>query len=202
MQDLRPDITFVTGDIVESDDQLAVAGTFIRECRGRLATVVTLGNWEHAVGVTPELMERTCDGAGAVFLFNRTHEVAAGSATLALVGLDDPRSGRASPEDAIRDVPAGTVQVWGFHSPGYADRLRRHALVPPALMLAGHTHGGQIRLPPLPAITPRGSGRFVAGWYHDTFAPLFVSRGIGTSDIRARFLCPPEVGVVRLVGAG
>ena len=201
IQDIRPDITFVTGDIVESTDQLPVAATCIRECRGRLATAVILGNWEHAVGATPEDMTRTCDTAGAVFLLNQAHLVGRGSAMIALVGLDDPRAGRADPEGAIRDVPSGAIQVWAFHSPGFADRLRRRPLPPPALILAGHTHGGQIRLPPLPAITPPGSGRFVAGWYRDTFAPLFVSRGIGTSDIRARFLCPPELGVLTLRAA-
>jgi predicted MPP superfamily phosphohydrolase len=43
-----------------------------------------------------------------------------------------------------------------------------------------------------------GSGRFVAGWYRDTFAPLYVSRGIGTADIRARLFCPPELPIFTL----
>lgn len=201
VQDARPDVTFVTGDIVESLDQLVVAASFLKECRGRLGTVVTLGNWEHAKGVTADDMERCCEAAGAVFLMNDAHLVGEGSERLALVGLDDPRSGAPDPALALRKVPAGAVEVWGFHAPGYADRLRRKHLPPPALMLAGHTHGGQIRFPPLPAITPRGSGRFVAGWYRDTFAPLFVNRGIGTSDIRARFMCPPQIGLVTLIGA-
>lgn len=201
VQAARADVTFVTGDIVESLDQLKVAASFFKECRGRLATVVTMGNWEHAKGVTPQDMERCCDAAGAVFLMNDAHLIGEGSARLALVGLDDPRSGMADPARALRDVPGEAVAVWGFHAPGYADRLRGKSFPPPALMLAGHTHGGQIRLPPLPAITPRGSGRFVAGWYRDTFAPLFVNRGIGTSDIRARFLCPPQIGLITLVVA-
>jgi hypothetical protein len=159
-----------------------------------------MGNWEHAMGVTREDMERTCAAAGAVFLKNDVHLIGEVSERLALVGLDDPRSGTPDPARALRDVPGGSVEVWGFHAPGYADRLRRKSFPPPHLMLAGHTHGGQIRVPPLPAITPRGSGRFVAGWYRDTFAPLFVSRGIGTSDVRARLLCPPEIGLVTLVG--
>ena len=71
----------------------------------------------------------------------------------------------------------------------------------PALLLSGHTHGGQIRLPGVPAFTPPGSGRYVAGWYLDPPAPLYVSRGIGTADIRARFRCPPELPVFRLLPA-
>jgi predicted MPP superfamily phosphohydrolase len=200
-QEAKPDITFLTGDIVEAPDQLATASEFMRECRGRLATVATLGNWEHAMGVTNEEMGRSCEAAGAVFLFNESHRVTVGAGSLSLVGLDDPRSGRPDPARALRDVPSDAPMIWGFHAPGYADRLKRQNLPRPALMLAGHTHGGQIRLPPIPAITPYGSGRFVAGWYRDTFAPLYVGRGIGTSDIRARFLCPPEMTLFTLAPA-
>jgi predicted MPP superfamily phosphohydrolase len=201
VQVARPDVTFVTGDIVESLGQLKTAANFLRECRGRLATVVTMGNWEHSVGVTRKEMERTCEGAGAAFLLNDALLIGDRKEQLALVGLDDPREGAPDPARALQDVPSGAVEVWGFHAPGYADRLRRKHFPPPALLLAGHTHGGQIRLPPLPAITPHGSGRFVAGWYHDTFAPLFVTRGIGTSDIRARFFCPPQIGLITLAAA-
>jgi hypothetical protein len=69
------------------------------------------------------------------------------------------------------------------------------------LILCGHTHGGQVRLPVLPPlILPRFSGRFVAGLYrvgrYDT--PLYVNRGIGTSVLPARFFCRPEITVVTL----
>src|SRR5256885_7138691 len=62
--------------------------------------------------------------------------------------------------------------------------------------LAGHTHGGQIRLPFYTPYVPYGSGRFVAGWYKDTVAPLYVARGVGTVGIHARLFCPPELPVL------
>lgn len=197
----RPDITMITGDLVENQPQLAELGPLLTACRGRLATVVTMGNWEIQVGVTPGALERICSGAGATLLYNESQVVAVGDAALALVGLDDPRAGIPDPERALREVPEATLAVWGFHAPGYADQLIGRPYPKPALMLSGHTHGGQIRPPLLPAITPPASGRFVSGWYRDTFAPLFVSRGIGTSGIRARFRCPPEVGLFTLRGA-
>ncbi|MBK9067883.1 MAG: metallophosphoesterase [Gemmatimonadetes bacterium] len=193
--ELAPDVTVVTGDLVESTLQLRELTPWLAACRGRLATVVTLGNWEHQVGVTPDAMERTAAAAGATLLYNRSLVVERGGARLTLVGLDDARSGAPDPEGALRDTAPGSPQVWVFHAPGYADVLRSRGLPRPAFALAGHTHGGQIRPPLLPPITPPASGRFVAGWYRDTFAPLYVSRGIGTSGIRARFRCPPEIGV-------
>jgi len=194
----RPDVVLFTGDLAESPDQLDAVQSMIEACRGRLATVATLGNWEHAVGITPTMMDRTCRAAGASFLLNESLVLTIGGARLALVGLDDPRSGDPDPLKALSGVSEDAVAIWGFHAPGYADELVGQAIPRPALLLAGHTHGGQIRLPPFPAVTPTGSGRFVAGWYRDTFAPLYVSRGIGTADIRARFLCPPEVEFFRL----
>ena len=195
---LAPEVTIVTGDLVEHTSQLRELPAWLGACRGRLATVVTLGNWEHQVGVTVEAMERTASAAGAALLYNQGLAVERGGARLTIIGLDDARAGAPDPEGALRDALPGTPQVWAFHAPGYADLLRARGWPRPALALAGHTHGGQIRPPLLPPIPPPASGRFVAGWYRDTFAPLYVSRGIGTSGIRARFRCPPEIGVFTL----
>jgi hypothetical protein len=66
------------------------------------------------------------------------------------------------------------------------------------IMLAGHTHGGQVRIPLLPPVKPVGAGRFLEGWYRDTFAPLYVSRGVGTTGIPVRFRCPAELPIFTL----
>ena len=86
------------------------------------------------------------------------------------------------------------------HAPGYIDRIHPIALgVPPALLvLAGHTHGGQIRGPGCTPYVPRGSGRFRSGFYDSALGRVYVSRGVGTSDIPARFLCPPELPIFTL----
>jgi len=65
----------------------------------------------------------------------------------------------------------------------------------PQWMLAGHTHGGQIAPFGWTPFRPRGSGRYVGGWYRDTVPALYVSRGIGTSVIDARHRAVPEVPV-------
>jgi uncharacterized protein len=198
VSEARPDITLLTGDMCEKQSQLSNLETLIAACRGRLATIVIMGNWEYAAGISPARLSRTAEAAGAELLFNQARAVRAGGATLAIVGLDDPRAGHADPDQALSGVPAGSTAIWTFHAPGLADQLSPDRYPPPTFMAAGHTHGGQIRLPPIPALTPPGSGRFVAGWYRDTFAPLYVSRGIGTTEIRARFLCPPEVPLFTL----
>jgi predicted MPP superfamily phosphohydrolase len=195
---LAPDVTIFTGDSCEKVGQLAELQRMMVACRGRLATVVVMGNWEYTAGITPGQLARCAEAAGGESLYNASRLVRVGSATLALVGLDDPRAGSPDPDAALRGVPADATAIWAFHAPGYADDLRGRGWPAPAFAAAGHTHGGQLRLPPIPALTPLGSGRFVAGWYRDTFAPLYVSRGIGTTEIRARFLCPPELPLFTL----
>jgi hypothetical protein len=65
--------------------------------------------------------------------------------------------------------------------------------------LAGHAHGGQIRLgSSLVPFLPPGSGRFVSGWYHLPMGAVYVSRGTGTSIVPARFACRPELPIYRL----
>jgi predicted MPP superfamily phosphohydrolase len=194
----RPDVTLLTGDLCEHTSQLAELGPLLTACRGRLATIVLMGNWEYSAGITARTLGRCCEAVGAELLLNQSRIVPVGPARLALVGLDDPRAGSPDPEPAMRNVPADATAVWAFHAPGFADRIPRDRYPAPVLIAAGHTHGGQIRLPLLPPITPPASGRFVAGWYRDTFAPLYVSRGVGTSDIRARLFCPPEVPLFTL----
>jgi uncharacterized protein len=196
--DAHPDLTVLTGDLTEHSSQLSELGPVFRATAGSAATIVTMGNWEYAVGITVADMERTASAAGAELLCNRSWLLRRDAATLALAGLDDPRDGAPDPAAALRDVPSDATVAWAFHAPGYADQLRSLSYPPPAFMLAGHTHGGQIRIPFIPPITPQASGRFLEGWYHDTFAPLFVNRGVGTSGIRARFRCPPEVALFTL----
>lgn len=194
----RPDITLLTGDLVEHQHQLPNLRPLIEACRGRLATFVVIGNWEYAAGVTRAQLARAVEVAGAELLFNTSRVVKVGAASLGVVGLDDPRAGHAEPDKAIAGLPSGIPVIWTFHAPGLADHLSPDRYPRPTLIAAGHTHGGQIRLPLVPALTPPGSGRFVAGWYRDTFGPLYVSRGIGTTAVRARFLCPPEVPLFTL----
>src|SRR5438067_1245071 len=98
-------------------------------------------------------------------------------------------------------LDAAHPAIWIVHAPGFVDGVPREGFPAPAAILAGHTHGGQIRLPFYAPYTPWGSGRFVEGWYRDTLAPLYVSRGIGTVTIPARLFCLPEVAVFTLSSA-
>jgi predicted MPP superfamily phosphohydrolase len=194
----RPEIVLHTGDAVEIAAAAGSFGDYGATLRGTVATAAVLGNWEHRVDLTGSAAERAWSRAGVALLVNSHVTVRVGDATLALVGLDDLLYSRPDFEAARRGLPDEVTELWLGHEPAVADQIP--AGTPrPALFLSGHTHGGQIRFPGVPAFTPLGSGRYVNGWYRSPAAPLYVSRGIGTAEIRARFRCAPELPVFRLL---
>jgi predicted MPP superfamily phosphohydrolase len=193
----RPDLVVLTGDIIEGLGDLPALTDFASAVRGRLGTFAVLGNWEHKAGITPTMARAAYDKAEVAFLFNESAAIRRGGARLRLVGFDDPVVGAPDPVRALAGRASNDVDLWLIHGPAYADTLPRDTPVP-AMILAGHTHGGQIRLPGVTLYTPPGSGRYVSGWYRDTLAPLYVSRGIGTATVRMRFCCRPELPIFTL----
>lgn len=192
----RPDVVVLTGDICESAESLDALTAFVGRVRGTLGTFGIYGNWERKARIPPALLGRAYAAAGAQLLVSRSAAVERGGARLGIVGLDDgmyaaPDLGRAL------DRPAPDAELWLVHCPQFADAVPA-GIVPPAALLAGHTHGGQIRLPGWTPYTPLGSGRYVAGWYRDGAMPLYVTRGVGTAIVEARLFCVPELPIFTL----
>lgn len=110
------------------------------------------------------------------------------------VGVDSAVAHQADPVRAMAGVSDPAICVW--HEPDAVDRLPSGC----ALMLSGHSHGGQFRLPL--GITPMHSKmgkKYPRGFYSEAPTPLYVSRGVGTTGPPSRFLCPPEVSILTLV---
>ena len=190
------------GDICNRRDDLAALVRWASHARGTRATFATLGNWEHDAGIDRRTAEQAYGRAGIELLYNSHGRVRVGTATLTVVGIDDPVLGEPDVAAAVSGVAPAEPSLWVLHAPGFVDGLTPGGFPRPAAILTGHTHGGQIRLPFYTPYTPEGSGRFVAGWYTDTVAPLYVTRGIGTVGIHARLFCPPEVPVITLRSVG
>ncbi|HEX4574475.1 MAG TPA: metallophosphoesterase [Gemmatimonadales bacterium] len=194
----HPDIVVLAGDICNKHSDLPHLTAWARDVRGTLATFATLGNWEHHAGIDRRTAERAYEPAGVELLYNSAARISRAGATLTIVGIDDPVQGEPDLGAALATVGPADRTIWIVHAPGYVDGVPTGTAPRPAAILTGHTHGGQIRLPFYTPYVPVGSGRFLAGWYHDTFAPLYVSRGIGTVFLPARLFCPPELPVFTL----
>ena len=194
----RPDVVLLIGDICNNRWDLATLATWARDARGTRATFATLGNWEHDAGIDRRTAERVYGQAGVELLYNSNARVGVGRSALTIVGIDDPVLGEPDVAMAVRGLDTADTALWVLHAPGFVDGIPRDRFPRPVAILAGHTHGGQVRLPFYTPYTPSGSGRFVAGWYRDTIAPLYVCRGVGTVLLDARLFCAPEIAVFTL----
>jgi len=209
---IEPDAVFLTGDFVSEGPR----STHFAEgaawqcanilnglkCRQRYAI---LGNHDCTVGAEEVTAALTANGIpvlqNAYLPIERIGDRTGGRIWLA--GLDDPYKGTPNPERAIpasiRNVPAEPV-VLMCHAPDYADDLMTSmAGRAVGLILSGHTHGGQVRLPFLEGLALPPLGRkYVQGWFRFGATQLYVNRGIGTVGVPFRLACPPEITVITL----
>jgi predicted MPP superfamily phosphohydrolase len=139
--------------------------------------------------------------AGIRPLVNRAVPVSIGSRDpngLWIAGVDDPTEGKPDLAAALADVPAGAALILLAHNP---DTWLEPEVERADLILSGHTHGGQIRLPLLGAAHTQGTHltrRQAAGWFRRGQTRMFVTRGLGES-IPLRFGVPPQAALIRLV---
>jgi hypothetical protein len=186
----KPDVIVVTGDSLSGDADYDEVREILSRLRAPLGVFVVRGNWE---AWRPAPGERKFyEQAGVRLLLNQNAEVRPG---LWLAGFDDAAFGDPNLVKGLNGVAEGAYVVALFHSPIFFERIAGGA----PLALAGHTHGGQIRLPYYgPFWLPPGAGRYVEGWYERDGSRMFVSRGVGTSVLHFRFACRPQVAFVTL----
>lgn len=187
----KPDVILITGDtLADPFGDYAACMRVYKQLHAPLGVWFVRGNWEN---IRPVRHERQFyRDAGVNLLVNQNHELRPG---IWLIGLDDSSVGRPDFVAASRGVPASAYKIAMFHAPAYFDRVAGRV----NLCLAGHTHGGQVRFPFIhPFWLPNGSGRFLAGWYEEDGTRMYVSRGIGMSNLPVRFLCRAEIDFVTL----
>jgi predicted MPP superfamily phosphohydrolase len=186
----HPDVIVVTGDVVDDGDLERARPVFERLHAPR-GTWVVSGNWEIWRPTSPE-EGRFYASVGARWLRNEAARLDEG---VWIVGLDDPYAGFPDARRALAEVPSGVFRLAIFHAPIAFDALAPSIDV----AFAGHTHGGQVRLPWIGALVrPPGSGAYDEGWYARGDARMHVSRGLGTSLLPVRFYCRPELALIRL----
>jgi len=194
----RPDLLVLTGDQWDHPHGARALEQWLRALPRGLPVVAVMGNHEYSAGASPDQATRVHARGGAELLVNRSMTLRLRGGRIQLAGLDDMRYGRPDAAAAARGLDPDVPQIWLLHEPGQLDRTVWPEGPPPMLTLSGHTHGGQIRCPGVPPILPQGSGRYVSGLYRTRRGTFYVSRGVGTSAPRMRFLCPAELPIFEL----
>ncbi|MGB3330837.1 MAG: metallophosphoesterase [Thermomicrobiales bacterium] len=201
VRDLRrekPDILLLGGDYVSQSPY------FIDEIAPVIADIATtprFGTWgivgNHDVSNVRSRVERMLTDAGVDVLVNRAVAVETDRGPLWLVGIDDLLLGRPDLAAAFAGVPADAASICLWHEPDAAERVAPYV---PFLMLSGHTHGGQVRLPGLgPLALPKAGKRYASGRYELGDMTLFVSNGVGLYRPPVRLGTPPELVMIHLV---
>jgi predicted MPP superfamily phosphohydrolase len=203
---MRPDLVVLTGDLVTHGSyQVDQACKLL--ARLEAPALVTFGNHDYGrlrriTGDEADVastLENTLRAQGQRVLRNAAIPLERGGARIWFTGLEDLWSGRFSPAAALASVPriAREPVIALSHNPDTAPALESYGV---DWILAGHTHGGQVRLPGYGAIMiPVQNRQWQRGLYQLQRARLYVSRGVGYL-FQARFSCRPEVPTFRLTG--
>ena len=200
----EPDIIVITGDLIDSrHTDTGAALSFVRAAAELAPVYYVTGNHELRMdfgSIEPEL-----EAAGAVLLRNRSVRIERGGEYIELAGIDDPSflgadgsaKSRAASELERLSVD-GAYLVLLAHRP---ELIETYAEYGADLVLSGHAHGGQIRLPGLGGLYAPGQGflpEYDAGLYSSGDTSLVVSRGLGNSLFPLRINNRPEVVLAEL----
>lgn len=199
---LRPDAVLLLGDyvihgvlggrFVAPEQSAAILGSL----DAPLGTFAVLGN--HDGWFDAPRVRRALEQQGVHVLVDQARRCSWGTGVFWFVGLADLWTGAPDPERALALVPAGESVIVLAHNPDVFPLLPERA----ALTLAGHTHGGQVRLPWLgrPVVPSQYGSRYAAGLVREAGRQMFVTSGLGTSILPVRLGVAPEIALVS-VGA-
>lgn len=202
---LNPDIVVLTGDFVSYGPLPRHIGARLSypcaEILSRIACphrFASLGNHDALVG-WPFVVD-ALKIHGIPTLVNSSLPFERNGGRLWFAGIrssleDFPNLHDALPRQATPSEPV----ILLAHEPDYARKVAAHGGVD--LMLSGHTHGGQVRLPVIGTprrLLPEGGRRFIEGHFELGSLQLYVNRGIGTVGLPVRFRCPPELTLLTL----
>lgn len=202
-QAAKPDLILLTGDYVI---QGVLGGRFVspeeaaaslQRLRAPMGVWAVLGN--HDAWLDAPRVRRAFEARGIPVLEDRSVPIQAGACRLRLAGISDFWEGRHDVPTALAEVAEGDTVVAATHNPDVFPEVPSRV----SLTIAGHTHGGQVRLPFLgPPIVPSRYGqRYASGHIVESGRHLFVSPGIGTSILPVRFLVPPEISLLVVSGS-
>jgi len=207
---LQADLIILTGDFVYR------SARYIEPCAQELASLqakygvyAVLGN--HDIWTNADEVANNLRSASLLVLRNQRHVLAMKGARLWLLGIEDTgytggmfsdframwKGARDALTGLLRGIPAADFRLLLVHNPDFAEMLPQGRI---DLVLCGHTHGGQVRLPFIGApVVPSCIGqKYASGLVCGPRTLVYVNRGLGLIAPPIRFLCRPEITLLRL----
>ncbi|MCH1623962.1 metallophosphoesterase [Ferdinandcohnia quinoae] len=200
INELRPDIVFFTGDLMDEPNKYAAANHLIPillNVKAPLGKYAIYGNHDHG-GYGSDIYKSIMLQSEFNLLMNNSMEILKGNSKIIVAGLDDAMLGRPDLQATFDKIDSSTYTILLAHEPDIAPKISELGA---HLQLSGHSHGGQIQLPFYgPLITPPLGSNYYEGSYTigDSKMTLYVNRGLGTTRLPLRFLSKPEISVFTL----
>lgn len=201
VNDAEPDLIFFTGDLYENYAEYGPEKSIsdlLSEMEAKLGKYAVWGNRDYGGGCARRY-ESIMEESGFTLLTNDTVQVETESGNSIFIGgLDDELLGEPDIEKLRSGVKPdkSDYRILLVHEPDPTDQYAEDGF---DLILAGHSHGGQVRLPFLKGITTSLAENYIRGFYtlgRNTM--LYVNSGIGTSHYQVRFGVVPEITVFTL----
>ena len=208
LRDADPDMIAITGDLIDSrSTNVEIALNFIREAVKIAPCYYVTGNHEARVNEYDEL-KSGMESAGVIVLEDAQTEISLDGDTITLIGVNDPSyqtdylfgDSETVMNTKLEELHTenGEFTVLLSHRPELFDTYADHGL---DLVLSGHAHGGQFRLPFIGGLVAPNQGLFPeydAGIYTEGNTNMLVSRGVGNSILPFRINNRPEVILIEL----
>jgi hypothetical protein len=193
----KPDLIALPGDFMDSDPAVLdpLLG-YLKRLDPEHGVFASMGNHDGWSG-SADLIRRKFERAGIPMLINRNSMIHIRGERFAIAATDHVWLGKPDPARTLRGVPPEVPILALVHEPDYFDEISG---IRNLLQVSGHTHGGQCRVP-LVGFAPakvRYGRKYIQGSFSRGGSQLFVTRGLGTTGLRVRFACPPEVALLTL----
>lgn len=188
-----PDLVILAGDFVSAKSGMENFAP-LGEISAKHGVFAVLGNWDFRVGAVD--VRHAIERYGVEVLTNESVGLDVGDQMVRLIGIDDIKNGLPDWEASLEGTEDSDVTILASHNPDAAPVAEYNGI---DLVISGHTHGGQVRLPLLGAVPPLPTvidPSFDKGlfWFGPT--RLFITPGVGEVLVRARLFNPPEVSVL------
>lgn len=199
----NPDLIVLLGDYIQGGRnnpqrvEPEITAAQLKTLKAPLGVYAILGN--HDWWYNGEKVRRAFESEGLPVLDDDAKELNWHGKSFWLVGLADLWTRPQHIEQTLAKAPSGSTLIALTHNPDIFPDLPQS--VP--LLLAAHTHGGQVNLPLIgtPVVPSRFGPKYTAGHIYENGHHLYVTTGIGTSIMRVRFRVPPEIVILTINGA-
>lgn len=184
----KPDLICITGDSVDKNEHIKSLNKFLELIDNSIPKFAITGNWEYWGNVNLTELKNIYSKNNCELLINENKTISIKNRDISIIGIDDLVGGNANFGKAIENLKQSETNIVLSHCPEHRDIIsKQKGDLNIDLMLSGHTHGGQITFLGAAPFKPKGSGKYLKGWYKDSDPKMYISKGVGTSVLPIRF---------------